>query len=74
MSSETSLARLEFDGGTYDGAAQQQLPHGHGALLARDGARFVGLWTRGAFVIGAANRPGGMKSAGEVGIVSGCAA
>jgi hypothetical protein len=61
-----SLARLMFDGGSYDGLALDRLPHSFGALKMPDGNRFVGQWEQGIFVLGQATRPGDLKCTGEV--------
>ena len=61
-----SLARLTFQGGSYDGLALGSLPHSFGALKMADGTRFIGRWEQGSFVCGQATRPGDLKCTGEV--------
>ena len=65
-SAAPSLARLTFDGGSYDGLALNLLPHSFGVLKMADGSRFVGQWDQGNFVLGQATRPGDLKCTGEV--------
>jgi hypothetical protein len=60
------LARLLFEGGSYDGLAFGGLPHSFGALKLDDGCRFVGQWDHGYFVLGQATRSGSLKCTGEV--------
>jgi len=66
-SAAPSLARLTFDGGSYDGLALNLLPHSFGVLKMADGSRFVGQWDQGNFVLGQATRPGDLKCTGEFG-------
>jgi hypothetical protein len=61
-----SLARLSFQGGSYDGLSRGGLPHSFGALKNADGSRFVGEWNEGDFVLGHATRPGDLKCSGQV--------
>jgi hypothetical protein len=61
-----SLARLTFQGGSYDGLSRGGLPHSFGALQKTDGSRFVGEWKEGDFSLGQATRPGNLKCCGQV--------
>jgi hypothetical protein len=61
-----SLARLLFQGGSYDGMSLCGLPHSFGVLKNTDGSRFVGEWNKGFFVLGQATRPGDLKCSGQV--------
>jgi hypothetical protein len=61
-----SLARLVFQGGSYDGMALSGLPHSFGVLKNADGSRFVGEWNKGVFVLGQSTRPGDLKCTGQV--------
>ena len=61
-----SLARLAFQGGSYDGLSLGGLPHSFGVLKKNDGSRFVGQWAAGDFILGQATRQGDMKCTGQV--------
>jgi hypothetical protein len=61
-----SLARLVFQGGSYDGLSLGGLPHSFGVLKKNDGSRFVGEWAAGDFILGQSTRQGDLKCTGQV--------